>query len=93
MIKLIAENMYIPGSDHYKRRVELGKLIDIGTMQDASRIILKTTADFAKCPYKDLTVIMVTKRLLNMDCSGSRKKCHIQVLGEYTKRPSGTAQK
>jgi integrase len=82
LIKTIAGDMYIPGSAHYKRRAELGKSTDLNTMREARGIIKKITADFGDLYIDDLDAIMVTKRLLDLDWSGSRKNRYIQVLGE-----------
>ncbi|MDR3336803.1 MAG: site-specific integrase [Treponema sp.] len=88
LVKTIAENMYIPGSDHYKRRKELGRSTDMDTMKEARGLIRKIITDFGEICIDDLTVIMVTKRLLKMNCSGSRKNRYIQVLGEiYQEAP------
>jgi integrase len=74
--------MYVPGSDHYKRRSELGKSTDIDTMKEARGLIKKIIADFGDTFIEDLTIILVTGMLLKMECSGSRKNRYIQVLGE-----------
>jgi integrase len=82
LIRTIAENMYIPGSYHYRRRAELGRSTDINTMKESRGLIVKIIEDFGDIYIEDLTVVMVTKQLLEKKWSGSRKNRYIQVLGE-----------
>jgi hypothetical protein len=79
--------MYIPGSAHYRRRAELVRSTDMTTMKEARGLIKKIIADFGEFYIEDLDAIKVTKRLLDLDWSGSRKNRYIQVLGEISLLP------
>jgi hypothetical protein len=82
LVSLIANTMYIPGSDHFERRRQFGRSVDIDTMKESRGILTKIIADFGEIYIENLTVSEVTQRLLKMNCSGSRKNRYIQILRE-----------
>ncbi len=81
----IAEFMYVPGSTHIKRRIQLGKIIEPETMVDCRRYIKIIIEKWGEMPLRNLTVDTVMPYLFDLDKSGRWKNRFLEVLGEiYT---------
>ena len=81
-ISEIADNMYIPGSAHVSRRIQLGKSAELETMAECRRyikVIISLWGDLRLC---DLAVDHVMPYLFNVKKSGKWKNRFLDVLGE-----------
>ena len=81
----IAGEMYIPGSAHVNRRVQLGKSAEIETMLECRRYIKYIIALWGDIRLKDLDAAEVMPYLFASKKSGKWKNRFLEVLGEiYT---------
>ena len=78
----IAQNMYIPGSAHLNRRIQLGREIQIETLNECRRFILSIIGLWGDVPLRDLGVDHVMPYLFNIEKSGRWKNRFLEVLGE-----------
>ncbi|MDR1576348.1 MAG: tyrosine-type recombinase/integrase [Treponema sp.] len=84
----IAETMYIPGSAHVKRRIQLGKSVAVETMAECRRYTKLIIALWGGMRLRDLGVDQVMPYLFNQEKSGKWKNRFLEVLGEvYTEAP------
>jgi integrase len=84
----IAQNMYVPGSAHVKRRIQPGKSVAIETMAECRRYTKRIIALWGGMCLRDLGVDQVMPYLFNQEKSGKWKNCFLEVLGEvYTEAP------
>jgi integrase len=82
LIKTIAEFMFIPGSDHMKRRIQLGKPLDIHSMKEARGKIVIILARWGERTLESLTVEEVGNYLFAEEKSGSWKRAFLNALRE-----------
>jgi integrase len=82
LVKTIAESMYIPNSDHMKRRIQLGKPLDSHTMQDARLKIDLILKEWGERTIESLTVEEVGNYLFAIERSGSWKRAFLNNLRE-----------
>lgn len=87
-IKKIAENMYIPGSEHIERSLKLGKTWASSTIKDKRSSLEIIIEQFGDLELKDLTIPMVINYLSDDPHSGSWKNNFLTVVGEiYAEAP------
>jgi integrase len=82
LVKTVAETMFILGSDHMKRRIQLGRPLDLHTMREARlkmEIIMKLWGEKS---LESLTVEEVGNYLFSLEKSGSWKICFVNNLKE-----------
>jgi integrase len=84
-IRDIAQNMYIPGSDHINRRIQLGKSVDPETMIECRRYIGKIIENWGDLPPGDLESSVIMAYLFGVRRSGKWKNRFLDVLGEVFK--------
>jgi integrase len=82
LVKTVAEKMFYPGSDHMKRRVQLGKPLDPNSMQEGRAIMKKVIDQWGEKPLSSLTVKEVGKYLFDLKRSGSHKQDFISKVKE-----------
>jgi integrase len=82
LIKTIAETMYLPGSEHMKRRIQLGRPLDDHTMLEARFKINIIIEKWGERTLESLTVEEVTKYLFSRERSGSWKQSFLIYLRE-----------
>jgi integrase len=88
LIKDIAESMYIPGSAHMKRRIQLGKPLDLHTLQEARFKIGLILRKWGERTLESLTVKEVGNYLFDTERSGSWKRAFLVNLKEiYREAP------
>lgn len=84
-IKDIAQSMFLPGSDHVKRRQQLGKTIKKETLKESRRFIEHIIDQFGQCDIMDLTPKMVVNYLFDVRRSASWKNQFTAALHEIFK--------
>ena len=78
----IAEYMYIPGSAHVSRRIQLGKSAELETMVECRRYAKVIIDLWGNMRLQDLGVDHVMPYLFNAQKSGKWKNRFLDVLGE-----------
>jgi integrase len=78
----IAREMYIPGSAHVNRRIQLGRAAEIETLAECRRLIKRIIGLWGDMPIRDLAVDHVMPYLFDIQKSGSWKNRFLEVLGE-----------
>lgn len=87
-IEAISLAMYIPGSDHYERRRQLGKSVKPETLVECRGYLAVIKKLWGHTDIRDLTVVDVHGYLLKDTHSGSWKNRLLEVLGEvYSEAP------
>jgi integrase len=82
LVKTIAEYMFVPGSGHMKRRIQLGKPLDPHTMEEGRAVMRKIMDLWGDRPLAQLKVEDVGTYLFALDRSGSYKQNFIFKLKE-----------
>ncbi|MDR0524992.1 MAG: site-specific integrase, partial [Spirochaetaceae bacterium] len=81
-VRDIAQNMFLPNSDHMDRRRQLGKPLDFGTMRQArhfAEAIIETWGDIS---IAQVDPAEITKFLFSVDRSGSWKNRYTSIFRE-----------
>ena len=87
-IATIAENMFIPESDHVRRLNKLGKSLDIKTLREKRHKLDIFVQQFGELELKELTVPMVIQFLIDDTHGGSWKNNFLTVVGNvYDEAP------
>ncbi len=81
-ITKIAKTMYVPGSDHCKRREQFGKSNKLITLQESRRYIEKIIEDFGDRDIVSLTDKDIHSYLFTKKLSGSWKNRYLEILTE-----------
>ena len=84
-IKDIAQDMYLPGSDHVKRRQQLGKTIKKETLKESRRFIEHIINQFGQYDILDLAPKDVVNYLFRVQRSASWKNQFTGALHEIYK--------
>jgi integrase len=85
LVKTVVETMFIPEGDHMKRRVQLGRPLDLRTMAEARLKMNIITKLWGERPLESLTVEEVGNYLFSLEKSGSWKILFVNNLREvYT---------
>jgi hypothetical protein len=88
LVKTIAETMFIPGSGHMKRRIQLGKPLERSSINEARNKIRRILELWGDRTLESLTVEEVGKYLFSVEKSGSWKLLFLANLKEvYTEAP------
>ena len=82
LIKDIAEAMYIPGGNHVNRLNQLGRVLDITTIQDARRFIKKIIEEWGSRPLASIEPTELTTHLFNKARSGQWKNRYKKIFTE-----------
>lgn len=82
LIRDIAAEMFIPGSDHADRRRQLGKSIEMETLVDARGYVEAIIAYWGDCPIFSIEPDAVIKYLFTVRRSGSWKNRYLSILKE-----------
>jgi integrase len=82
LIKTIAETMFIPESDHMKRRIQLGRPLQLHTMKEARNRIEIIMEKWGEKTLEALTVEEVGNYLFSLKRSGSWKILFVHYLKE-----------
>ncbi len=82
LIKDIARLMYLPESDHLKRRVQLGRPIEERTMHDARSYLDQIIEKWGACSLAEIKVPEVGNYLFSLDRSASWKNRYISIFKE-----------
>jgi integrase len=85
LLKDIAEEMYLPGSAHIQRRLQLGKTASIETLVESRRYIEYILKLWGDIPLKDIDADIVINHLFTVNRSGSWKNRFLSVLKEIWK--------
>ena len=78
----IARNMFLPGSDHMKRREAVGKPLTEQTMRDARGYVEQIIAKWGEIDITQIKVADVGTYLFGLKRSGSWKKRYITIFYE-----------
>lgn len=81
-IRDIAENMFLPGSEHLKRRAALGKSILVSTMKESRGYLEEIIKKWGGYDIQDIKASEVGSYLLGIERSGSWKKRYIAIFYE-----------
>ena len=81
-IRAIAETMYIPGSAHVDRRRQLGKSIQLETLNESRIYVDHIISKWGDCALKDIEADDVINYLFTVNRSGSWKNRYIAILKE-----------
>lgn len=82
-IRNIAREMYLPNSDHIRRREQTGKSIALKTLLDSKRYLEFFLDDFGDRNIEDLTVQDIMNRIWNDDRHGSSwKNSYLKIVKE-----------
>jgi integrase len=85
LVKTIAETMFIPGSEHMKRRIQLGKPLERSSIMEARNKIRRIIELWGDRALESLTAGEVGRYLFSSDKSGSWKILFLANLKEvYT---------
>ena len=88
LIKDIAKNMFLPGSDHMERRKQLGKSTYAGTVQESRRFINTIIKQWGDRELHTIQYETVMTFLFSITRSGKWKNKFIEVLNEiYSEAP------
>jgi integrase len=82
LVKTITETMFIPGSDHMKRRIQLGRPLELHTLNEARFKINIIIEKWGERTLESLTVEEVGNYLFTVKKSGSWKMAFINNLKE-----------
>jgi integrase len=82
LVRTVAETMFFPGSDHMKRRLQLGKPLDSHSMSEGRAIMHRVIGQWGEKPVSRLKVEEVGNYLFNLDRSGSYKQGFISKVKE-----------
>jgi integrase len=82
LVKTVVETMFIPGSDHMKRRIQLGRPLDLRTMAEARYKMAIITELWGERTLESLTVEEVGNYLFSLEKSGSWKILFVNNLKE-----------
>jgi integrase len=82
LVKTIAETMFIPGSEHMKRRIQLGRPLDRISLNEARNKIAKIIERWGDRTLESLTVEEVGNYLFSVERSGSWKILFLANLKE-----------
>lgn len=82
LIKDIARDMFLPGSDHVMRREKLGKQASIDSLRDFRRYILYIIELWGDVEITKLTTKMIVSTLLTIERSSSWKNRLTSILKE-----------
>lgn len=82
LIKDIARDMFLPGSDHVMRREKLGKQTSIDSLRDFRRYILYIIELWGDVEITKLTTKMIVSTLLTIERSSSWKNRLTSILKE-----------
>jgi integrase len=74
LVKTVAGTMFFPESDHMKRRVQLGKPLDPGSMEEGRAIMKRIVEQWGEKPIALLKVEDIVKYLFDLKRSGSYKR-------------------
>jgi integrase len=72
--------MYLPGSAHIQRRVQLGKVVNIDTLVNSRRFLEEILKLWGETPIKDIDADTVINHLITVNRSGSWKNRFISVM-------------
>jgi len=81
-IRAIAENMYLPGSDHVSRRRQLGKSTEMETLKDARFYIDRIIKEWGDRALKDIEADDIINHLFTVERSGSWKNRYVTIFKE-----------
>jgi integrase len=82
LIKTVVESMFVPGSDHMKRRIQLGRPLEMHTMREARYKMKIILALWGEQTLESLTVEAVGNYLFSLEKSGSWKNLFVNNLKE-----------
>jgi integrase len=82
LIRDICADMFVPGSDHMNRRIQLGRVIDTHTVEEGRRHITAIAARWGHLTLPEVDPTAVTKYLFTLKRSGSWKNRHISMFRE-----------
>jgi len=82
LIRDVAAEMFIPGSDHVDRRRQLGKSITSETLVDARGYVEAIIKQWGDLPVPDINPDAVIKYLFSVRRSGSWKNRYISIMKE-----------
>jgi integrase len=82
LIKDIADTMYLPGGEHIKRRIQLGKIDDPHTLDEARKYIKLIVEKWGHLTLAEVDPTDVTKYLFTVNRSGSWKNRYTSIFGE-----------
>jgi integrase len=82
LIKDIAGDMYIPGGGHVDRLNQLGRVLDIDTIKDARRFILKIIEEWGSRPLASIDPTELITFLFGKERSGQWKNRYITIFKE-----------
>jgi integrase len=85
LVKDIAADMYLPGSAHINRRIQLGKTLNIETLVVSRRYLEEIIKLWGNTPLKDIDAETVINHLITVNRSGSWKNRFLSVLKEIWK--------
>lgn len=81
-VREVAENMFLPGSEHVKRRAAFGRSIVEETLRDARIYIDSIIETWGDYDIRDIDVQSVGNYLISVERSNSWKKRYISIFGE-----------
>lgn len=82
----IAENMFLPNSEHVNRLNQLGKKLSPRTLSNYRGFLKEITKQFGNYYIEDLTIPMINGYLMNLtDRSGSWKNSFLETLNHIYK--------
>ena len=85
LVRDIAADMFLPGSDHIDRRRQLGKSISMETLLDARNYIEIIIKHWGEYPIRDIEPDAVIRHLFKVKRSGSWKNRYISIFKEIFK--------
>ncbi|MBQ9239241.1 MAG: hypothetical protein IJ191_08020 [Treponema sp.] len=91
MVAEIARHLFIPGSDHVKRREAVGKPLTELTLREARGYLEKIIEKWGDYDITDIEVAGVGTYLFNLKRSGSWKKRYITIFYEIFDEARGLA--
>ena len=78
----ICRNMYIPGSEHCRRREQFGKSVKLITLTECRHYIECICKKFGKTKMTELSSKKVEKHLINDTHSGSWKNRYLEIVSD-----------
>jgi integrase len=85
LVKTVAGTMFVPGSDHMNRRIQLGRPLDFHSMEEGRAVMRKIIEQWGDKPLSSLTVEEVGNYLFGLKRSGSYKQNFISKVREMYK--------
>lgn len=82
LVREVAENMYLPGSEHVKRRAAFGRSVVEETLRDARIYIDSIIETWGDYDIRDIDVQSAGNYLISVERSSSWKKRYISIFGE-----------